>query len=54
MYWDALTETGVIASIVLAAIAFYLVLRERPAVNHREVLETPPGRTVNEDWLSAY
>jgi len=51
MYWDALTATGVFVSIVLAAGAFYLALRERPVVRSREAWELGTGTA--HDWLGA-
>jgi hypothetical protein len=32
MYWDNLTATGILVSIVLVLCAFYLELRKRPGV----------------------
>jgi hypothetical protein len=34
MYWDMLTTTGVIASIISTVAAFYLALREHQVVRH--------------------
>ena len=40
MYWDTLTATGVIVSIVTTLGAFYLVLRKRPVVRRDNLRET--------------
>ena len=39
MYWDTLTVAGVFVSIILTVGAFYLVLRERPAVRRNDLRE---------------
>jgi len=40
MYWDNLTATGVIVSILSTLGAFYLVLRKRPVVRRDDLRET--------------
>jgi len=40
MYWDTLTATGLIVSIISTVGAFYLVLRERPVVRRNDLRET--------------
>jgi hypothetical protein len=40
MYWDTLTATGLIVSILSTVGAFYLVLRERPVVRRNDLRET--------------
>jgi hypothetical protein len=40
MYWDSLTATGVIVSIVWTLGAFYLVWRKRPVVRRNDLRET--------------
>jgi hypothetical protein len=40
MYWDILTATGVLASIVSTLAAFFLVLRARPVVRRDNAEET--------------
>lgn len=37
MYWDSLTEVGLLVSIVLMVGAFYLVIRERPVDRHNDL-----------------
>lgn len=39
MYWDTLTATGVLASIVSTLVAFYLVVRDRPVVRRDDMRE---------------
>jgi hypothetical protein len=39
MYWDSLTATGVIISIISTVGAFYLVLREPPPVVRRNDMQ---------------
>jgi heme/copper-type cytochrome/quinol oxidase subunit 4 len=39
MYWDTLTVAGFFVSIVLTVGAFYLALRERPAVRRNDFRE---------------
>ncbi len=36
MFWDSLTATGVIVSIIISLGAFYLVLREPLVIRRRE------------------
>ena len=40
MYWDSLTATGVIVSILSTLAAFYLVVRKRPVVPRDDLRET--------------
>ncbi len=40
MYWDTLTATGLIVSILSTVGAFYLVLRERPVVRRNAMQES--------------
>ena len=40
MYWDSLTATGLLVSIISTVGAFYLVLRERPVVRRNDLQET--------------
>lgn len=37
MYWDTLTATGLFFAIVWALGGFYLELRQRPVVRHRDL-----------------
>ena len=40
MYWDTLTVTGLIVSILSTVGAFYLVFRERPVVRRTTIQES--------------
>lgn len=53
MYWDMLTATGLLVSIVSNLSAFYLVLRERPVVRRDDPGEMLPAGLDNRDWQHA-